>query len=87
MAIYGDEKHNENMEHVDTRSSFKVSLVFEGVCAKNPLEAAKQIVKWLKDQEDGAENMTYDVVNEATEEAFTVDLAEDDEDAVLPNKN
>lgn len=85
MSIYGDEKHNENMEHVDNKPTFKVSLVFEGVDAKNPLEAAKQIVKWLKDQEDGAENMTYDVVNEATNEVFTVDLAEQDEDAVLPN--
>ncbi len=86
MSFYGDEKHNENMEHVDTRPTFKVSLMFEGVDAKNPLEAAKQIVKWLKDQEDGAENMTYDVINESTDEKFTVDLAEDDEDAVLPVK-
>lgn len=86
MAFYGDEKHNENMEHVDTRPTFKVSLVFEGIDAKNPLEAAKKIVEWLKDENDGAENMTYDVINESTNEKFTVDLAEDDEDAVLPVK-
>ena len=68
-----------------SKPTFKVSLVFEGVTAENPLEAAKQIVKWLQDQQTGAESMTYDVINEATSEAFTVDLLEDDEDAVLPN--
>ena len=68
-----------------SKPTFKVSLVFEGVASENPLEAAKQIVEWLKDAEDGAENMTFDVVNETTKEAFTVDLAEEDEDAVLPN--
>ena len=86
MAHYGDEKHNENMEHVDNKPTFKVTLTFEGLDAKNPLEAAKKIVEWLKDENDGAEFMTYDVVNEVTNEAFTVDLAEEDEDAVLPNK-
>lgn len=68
-----------------SKPTFKVSLTFEGVTAENPLEAAKQIVKWLQDQEGGAENMTYDVINEVSKEAFTVDLAEEDEDAVLPN--
>jgi hypothetical protein len=87
MAIYGDEKHNENMEHVDNKPTFKVSLTFEGLDAKNPLEAAKKIVEWLKDENDGAENMTFDVENETTGEKFTVDLAENDEDAVLPNKD
>lgn len=87
MAIYGDDKHNnENTEHVDNKPTFTVSLTFEGLDAKNPLEAAKKIVEWLKDENDGAENMTFDVKNETTGEAFTVDLAEEDEDAVLPVK-
>ena len=61
--------------------SFKVSITFDGIEAENPLEAAKKIVEWLK---DGAENMIFDVMDEATEDAFTVDLAEEDNDAVLP---
>ena len=64
--------------------SFKVSITFDGIEAENPLEAAKKIVEWLKDENDGAENMIFDVVNEATDDAFTVDLAEEDEEAVLP---
>jgi len=63
--------------------TFKVSVVFEGVSNKSPLEVAKEVAEWLKKD---ANTFTYDVVNEATKEAFTVDLAEDDEDAVLPNK-
>ena len=50
---------------------------------ENPLEVAKTIAKWCND----ANTFTYDVVNEETDEAFTVDLSEDDEDAVLSNKD
>jgi hypothetical protein len=82
MAIYGDEKHNEGMEHIDRKPTFTVRLEFTDIEAKNPLEATKKILKWI--QED-ADNMIYDVINEITDEAFTVDLAESDEDAVLPN--
>jgi hypothetical protein len=64
--------------------SFKVSITFDGIEAENPLEAAKKIVEWLKDENDGAENMIFDVMDEATEDAFTVDLADEDEAAVLP---
>lgn len=84
MAIYGDEKHNENMEHVDNRPTFKVSLTFTDIDAKNPLEATKKILKWI---EDGANEMIYDVENEITNDKFTVDLSEEDEDAVLPNND
>jgi hypothetical protein len=31
--------------------------------------------------------MVYDVMDEETGEKFTVDLSEDDEDAVLPNND
>jgi hypothetical protein len=88
MATYLDGmeggKHNsDNTEVSISPKSFKVSLTFEGITGKNPLEVAKTIAKWCKD----ADTFTYDVVNEETNEAFTVDLSEDDEDAVLPNKD
>ena len=72
--------------------TFKVSLTFECVDAKNPLEAAKTVLSWLLNKKEnsflgGAERMMYDVVNEETDEAFMVDLSEEDEDAVLPIKD
>ena len=67
-----------------SNKTFTVSLTFEGLSAENPLDAAKKILEWIQ---DGADAMTYDVKDEATGEAFTVDLSEDDEDAVLENEN
>lgn len=64
--------------------AYKVVLQFECIEAENPLGAAKEILKWI---ESGAHRMTYDVIDEETDEAFTVDLSEDDEDAVLPNNS
>jgi hypothetical protein len=84
MAIYGDEKHNENMEHVDKKPTFTVRLEFTDVDAKNPLEASKKILNWIQ---ESADEMIYNVINEVTEEKFTVDLSEDDEDAVLPDND
>lgn len=83
MAIYEDDKHNVNEEHVDVRPSFKVTLTFDGVDGKNPLAVAKIVAKWLKED---ADTFTYDIVSEdGTDKAWTVDLSEDDENAVLPN--
>ena len=82
MGFYGDEKNNENMEHVDNKPTFTVTLTFECVDAKNPLDATKKVVEWVK---DGIDEMTFDVINEETKENFTVDLSENDDDAVLPN--
>jgi len=77
-------KHNsDNTEHVDNQQTFTVSLTFESVDAKNPLEAVKTILKWLEDDSE----MVYDVTNELTGEKFTVDMAEDEENQVLPNEN
>ena len=75
-------KHNsDNIEvSVNTRS-YSVSLTFTDIDAKNPLEATKKILGWLSK----ADAMIYDVVDEITNEKWTVDLSEDDEDAVLPN--
>lgn len=67
----------------DNMQTYSVSLTFTDIQADNPLEAAKTILKWLVD----AETMTYDVEDELTGNKFTVDLAEEDEDAVLPNND
>ncbi len=76
-------KHNsDNIEHVDNQPTFTISLTFTDINAKNPLEAVNTIIEWLED----ARTMCYDVTNELTGEKFTVDMAEDEENAVLPNK-
>jgi hypothetical protein len=77
-------KHNsDNTEHVDNTQTYSVNLTFTDIDAKNPLEATKKILKWLSE----ADAMIYDVTNELTQEKFTVDLSEDDADAVLPNND
>lgn len=65
-----------------SNKTFTIKLEFTDVSSESPLDATKTILSWIK---DGVEDMTYDVKDEATGEAFTVDLAEEDEDAVLPN--
>jgi hypothetical protein len=77
----GGKHSSDNTETSISPKSFKVSLTFEGITGKNPLEVAKKIAFWCR------EDFVYDVVNEKTGEAFTVDLSEDDENAVLPNKD
>ena len=62
--------------------SYTIVLRFEVVEAENPLDATKQVHEWIK---DGADRMIYEVEDEQTQEKFSVDLAEEDEDAVLPN--
>ena len=77
-------KHNsDNTEHVDNTQTYSVNLTFTDIDAKNPLEATKKILNWLSE----ADAMVYDVTNELTQEKFTVDLSEDDADAVLPNND
>lgn len=67
--------------------SYTVTLGgFNFIKGDSPLEAAKSIAKFLCD-DDCPNSLVYDVVDEQTGEKFTVDLAEEDEDAVLPNKN
>lgn len=63
---------------------YTVSITFDSMTAGSPLEAAKKMSKWLLEDSD-AENMIYEVEDEDSGEKFTVDLSEDDEDAVLPN--
>lgn len=81
-------KHNsDNIETSTKSNSYTVSITFECIGAKNPLEAAKIVAKWLV-EDDGQGNafeMVYEVNDEITNEKFTVDLDADDEFAVLPN--
>jgi hypothetical protein len=74
-------KHNSDNIEVTT-PTFEVVLRFTDIDAKNPLEATKKILKWIQ---EGADAMIYEVTNEETDQVFTVDLSEKDEDAVLPN--
>jgi len=69
-----------------TKSYTVVLAGFNCIQCDSPLEAAKKIAEWLL-EDDGANRMVYDVEDEETGEKFTVDLAEEDEDAVLPLKS
>ena len=83
-----DGKHNsDKIEVTDELKSFTVTLTFDCVHAKTPLQAAKIVAKWLVEDngEGNAYNMIYDVEDEDTNKKFTVDLDADDEDAVQPN--
>lgn len=64
------------------KKSYTISLTFTDQQFHNPLEAVKDFCKSIK--KDG-HRFIYDVEDEETGEKFTVDLSEDDEDAVLPN--
>jgi len=61
-------------------NTYTVTLTFEGLNADNPLEAVNIIESWIK---EGSERMIYNVLDEKTNEHFSVDLNEDDEDIVL----
>ena len=89
MATYLDGieggKHNSDETEVSiTPKTFTISLTFTDIVAKNPLDATKKILKWI---EEDANSMIYDVIDELSGDKFTVDLSEDDEDAVLPNND
>ena len=90
MANYLDAmeggKHNSDNTETSRIKTFTVSITFTDMIAKNPLEAAKKACNWLLENED-AKNMIYDVTDEVTNNKFTVDLSEEDEDAVLPNND
>lgn len=61
------------------------NVVFEiELDASDPLSAAKEVEKWLKANGD---HWQYYVQNTETKEISSVDLQEEDEDAVLPVEN
>lgn len=64
-------------------NTFEVILRFQVMEGTDPLDAAKKALGWIQDQDGGAENMTYEVKNEQTGQEYSVDLSENDEDAVI----
>ena len=62
------------------KKSFKISMEIE-VEAKNPLQAAKMVEGWIR--KDGG--FQY-YVQDDKDNIFSVDLSEEDKDAVLPAK-
>ena len=54
MAIFNLDNQNERNKYARSDAeknapSFKVSLTFDGITGKNPLEVAKTIAKWCND--------------------------------------
>ena len=60
--------------------NYKVSVEIN-LCGDNPLEVAKQLTEMIRDHES---DWQFYVQDEETNEIFSVDLQEEDEDAVLP---
>jgi hypothetical protein len=60
--------------------NYKVVYEIE-VEANSPLEAAKQVAQWLKEEDTSA---MYYVQAEDNNKVVSIDLNEEDEDAVLP---
>lgn len=83
-TILDADKHsNEQTETSVEAKTFEVVLRFTDILAKNPLEAAKTALEWI---ETTASQMIYEVNEETGNKLkYTVDLSEDDENAVLPN--
>ena len=90
MASYIDGmeggKHNSDDSECSPKiKTYTVSVTFEDMSAKNPKDAALKAAQWLVENED-AYMMIYDVIDEQTNEKYTVDLSEaDDSIATLPN--
>ena len=59
-------------------NEYNVSIEFN-IGANSPLEAAKRVEEMIKDSK-----LQYYVQDDATKEITSVDLAEEDEDMVLP---
>ena len=77
-------KHNSDNTETSSFKTFTVSVTFTDMAGKNPLEVAKKACNWLL-KDEGARYMVYDVTDEETNKIYSVDLSEEDEDAVLPN--
>jgi len=63
-------------------ANFKLVIEIE-LDAENPLDAAKEFKNWVKEEYD-FQSYVFFFQNTETKELFSVDLSEDDEDAVLP---
>jgi hypothetical protein len=85
MAIYGDEKHNVEMERIDSKTTFTVKLEFTELEAKNPIEAVKKVLSLIQN-ENAIESSVFEVTNEETLEEFVFDLSEYEENLIVPKK-
>jgi len=68
--------------------TFKIAWEIE-LEAKNPLEAAKEAERWIAGNDWQYYIYEYGlfiVQNDETKEIFSVDLSEEDEDAVIPTE-
>lgn len=65
---------------METNKTFKVVMEISDIQENNPLDAAKTVEGWIKDHES---NFQYYVQDEETGELFSVDLNEEDDEAVL----
>lgn len=87
MAIYSEEEdqnvidYNKSMKKTTTH---RVVLEIE-VEADSPLEAAKEVQKWL--QEKDSNWQFYVQPCDKSGDVFSVDLQEEDDDAVLETDN
>ena len=68
-----------------SQETYTVSLTFEGIESDNPLEAVKKIIGWIN--ENQGNDLVYDVLCETINKKYTVDMSENEEDAVLPNND
>jgi len=74
-----------NLKLLDpSEHTYEISLTFTDIQENSPLEAVKKIIGWIKD--DGVDDMIFEVRNEMTDEKVTVDMSENENDAVLPVK-
>lgn len=63
--------------------TFNISLEFS-LEAETALDAAKELQKWLVED---AEGLQYYIQDDSNKKVYSVDLSEEDEDAVLPIEN
>lgn len=63
------------------KKEYTVKLEFQ-LIGENPLDVAKQMMEILNIGEN--QDFVYEVIDKELNESYSVDLSEDDEDAVLP---
>jgi hypothetical protein len=87
MAIYSEETDpNVTMWNEQNKPTITHRVVLEiEVEAENPLEAAKEVQRWL--QEKDSDWQYYVQPCDKSGDVFSVDLQEEDEDAVLEIEN
>lgn len=77
-----DYEGEEDSDESTGLSHFTVRLEIPQILASSPLEAVKEMIKWIQ---DGVDEMVFDVKNDSTGKKFTVDMSEEEGEQVLPN--